>query len=58
MIHHGGTFSCELSLRQEAKEFLKDHFVYDEEGTDFQEEADHGHEFDDEKGEAPQKNMG
>nr|CAN74735.1 hypothetical protein VITISV_044235 [Vitis vinifera] len=39
-------------------EFLEDHFLYDEEGTDLQEEADHGHEFDDEEGEAPQENMG
>lgn len=39
-------------------EFLEDHFLYDEEGTDLQEEVDHGHEFDDEEGEAPQENMG
>lgn len=58
VVHDGGTFSCELSFRQEAMEFLEDHFLYDEEGTDLQEEADHGHEFDDEEGEAPQENMG
>lgn len=58
MIHDGGTFSCEFRHRQEAMEFLEDQLLYDEEGIDLKEEADHGHEFDDEEEEAPQKNMG
>lgn len=57
VVQNGGAFSCELSCGQEAVEFLEDNILYDEEGGNLQEEADVGHEFDDEEGEAAQENI-
>ena len=49
---NGGTFS---SYSQEAMECVEDHLLHDQEGLGVKEEADYGHEFDDEEREIAQK---